>query len=275
MDIDKVVLGNRPSAVSLARNMVVLLNSDAVARHLGHPGHMAPFASAGLRNTARHGLVVHANLGLARSLVPGVGIAPVSALVLVMELEPKAFVNTPGDEAGALALVVVPRVDTAAFALVGIIIGHGARHGAGGGLRRGAGAFVLDVAAGAGLDVVVGHVAAVGSLVPDAVSVDGGAFSLAGDGDVLVLFEGLDDGGAGVGLGPAVDGGAGDGIGFGEGAEREGIRGESDELHGEGDVEDVEVCLKGVEREVESLFGGWCVVDEMDHGADDNGDLYT
>jgi hypothetical protein len=94
----------------------------------------------------------------------------------------------------------------------------------------GATALVRDIAVAARLDVVVGHVAAIGRLVPDAVALHVGAGRLAGDLDVGALAVGLLDAVVGAGPGAAVDRVAGDEVRAG-GSQGGGESGDGEELH--------------------------------------------
>ncbi|KFZ16990.1 hypothetical protein V502_04809 [Pseudogymnoascus sp. VKM F-4520 (FW-2644)] len=181
---------------------------------------MSGLTGIGLRNAPWHRLVVDLDADLASGLVPGVGVAPRGALVLVHKVDIEALVNTPRDETGALARVVVPAVDIAAGAgRVWVVVLDGAVAGcaaAGWGGRGGDGAGValgLDVLARTGLYVVVGDVAAVGGEIPDGVSVHAGARGLAGDGHGVALGVGLLDGVVCAGTGAAVDDAPSDGVG--------------------------------------------------------------
>lgn len=77
-------------------------------------------------------------------------------------------------------------------------------------------ALVGDIAGRAGLDVVVGNVAAVGGFVPQAVAEDALAGLLAGDLYVGALGVGLDAFVAGAGAGATVYAVGGDGVGRGQ-----------------------------------------------------------
>lgn len=75
-------------------------------------------------------------------------------------------------------------------------------------------AFLGDIAAAPGSDIVVGNIAAVGGLVPDFVAVHGGAGGLAGDCNIGTLLVALDYRVRGPWTRAAVDDIAGDGIGI-------------------------------------------------------------
>ena len=93
-------------------------------------------------------------------------------------------------------------------------------------------ALLGNVAIGARLDIVVGDVAAVLGLVPDAVAVDGSARRLARDGDLVALGVGPLGRVAGSRTRAAVDGGASDGIGSSVDANKgKSCGGEKRELH--------------------------------------------
>lgn len=92
-------------------------------------------------------------------------------------------------------------------------------------------AVLGNVAAGAGLDVVVAHVAAVGGLVPEFVTVDVGAGGLAGDAEVGSALVGLDDAVVGAGTGAAVEIVGVDGVGAGQGQGNGCGEGEEGEMH--------------------------------------------
>ncbi len=96
-----------------------------------------------------------------------------------------------------------------------------------------AAALGRHVARGAGLDVVVGDVAAVGGLVPERVAIDAGAWGLAGDLDVGTLLVGLDDLVAGAGTRAAVEGVGLDWVGAHHGHGGHEGENEERELHGE------------------------------------------
>lgn len=92
-------------------------------------------------------------------------------------------------------------------------------------------AVLGHVVAGAGLDVVVGHVAAVRGLVPKLVTVDVGAGSLAGDGKVGAALVGLDDAIVGTRTRAAVEVVSVDGIGAGQRQSNGCGEGEEGEVH--------------------------------------------
>lgn len=215
MDIVERALGNRACAIGPIVFVVVLLDSHRIARDFSNPSDVSSRPSIALRDASRDGLVIYTDASLARSLVPRIGITPCSALVLVVEVDTEALIDAPGDKAGALALEVVPFVGRAALALVRVIVRDGAGDLAAAATATGAAALGLHVPVGAGLDVVVGDVAAVGGFVPDAVSADDGAFALAADCDAVAFLVGFLHGVAGAGAGATVDGCAGDGVGEG------------------------------------------------------------
>lgn len=211
MDIVKRVLRDCARAVTLGRLEVVLLHGHGGAGDLGNPGDMARGSSArgssiALRDTPSDGLVVNTNARPACGVVPGIRIAPIGALVLVGEVDAEAFVDAPGDEAGALALEVVPLVDGAAVALVRIVVGHRAWDLTATRGRHAARALGLHVSIAARVDVVVGDVAAVRGLVPDAGPTDVGSGGLAGNRDTLALLVGLHHRKVRAGARAAVDG---------------------------------------------------------------------
>jgi hypothetical protein len=137
---------------------------------------------------------------------------------------------------GLTALVVVPRVDAAALALVRVVVSHGAWDAGGAAAARWA--LGGDEAVDACLDVVVGHVAAILCLVPDVVALDRGACGLADDFDVRALCIRLLDWVVGARAGAAVDSGARDGVGARE-ADGHSLEesGEDGDLHCEVEVE--------------------------------------
>lgn len=89
-------------------------------------------------------------------------------------------------------------------------------------------AFLGNVAGATCFHVVIGNVAAIGGLVPDAVALDVGAGSLAGDCNVGALLVGFDHGVRGSWAGAAVDGVSGDGVCVDNGGEE--CEGEGHEL---------------------------------------------
>lgn len=95
-------------------------------------------------------------------------------------------------------------------------------------------AVLGNVVAGAGLDVVVAHVATVGGLVPELITVDVCASGLAGDAEVGSALVGLDDAVVGARTGAAVEIVSVDGIGTGQGQGNGCGDGEEREVHGEG-----------------------------------------
>lgn len=101
MDIVKAPLRHSPLAVPLADVVVVLLDGDGLVADGGDPRDVAPVAGVGLRNAPGHGRAVDLDARAARRVVPRVGVAPVDALVLVVELDAEALVDAPGDEGGA------------------------------------------------------------------------------------------------------------------------------------------------------------------------------
>lgn len=204
MDVAKGALGHSSRPIALALGPVILLNSNRAPRNPRDPGDVAEAASVGLRNAPGLGRAVDGRPRRAGGVVPEVGVAPVGALVAVVEVDAEHPVDAEGDEAGALALVVVPGVDAAATALVGVVVrkdGDAVR-----GLVLDGGAHVGNVLLGARVDVKVGDVAAVRGLVPDAAAVDGGALGLAGDLEVLVVGVGADDARGLIRVGVAGDG---------------------------------------------------------------------
>ena len=82
---------------------------------------------------------------------------------------------------------------------------------------RAAAALCGNVVASASQDVVVGHIAAVGGLVPEGVSVDVRARGLAGDAELGTLSVGLHDAVAGTGTRATVEAIGLDGVGAGQG----------------------------------------------------------
>ncbi len=101
MDVIKAPLRHSPLAVALAHVVVVLLDGDGLVADGGDPGDVAPVTSIGLGHAARHGRAVDLDARAARRVVPRVGVAPVDALVLVVELDAETLVDAPGDEGGA------------------------------------------------------------------------------------------------------------------------------------------------------------------------------
>lgn len=77
-----------------------------------------------------------------------------------------------------------------------------------------AAAFLGDIAAAPGSDIVVGNVAAVGGLVPKLVAIDGCTGRLTGDCNVRSFIVALDYGVRGSWARAAVDGVASDGVGI-------------------------------------------------------------
>jgi hypothetical protein len=109
VDVHKLALLDSPRAVSLGVGVVVLLDGDLVAVDGRDPGNVARAAAAlvGLSNRSRLGRVVDLDTRLLGRVVPRVGVAPVEALVLVVELDAEALVDAPGDEGGAFWGVLV------------------------------------------------------------------------------------------------------------------------------------------------------------------------
>jgi hypothetical protein len=103
VNVHELALLDSPRAISLEVLVVVLLDGDVVALDGRDPGDVARAAAAlvGLRNASRLGRVVDLDARLLGRVVPGVGVAPVDALVLVVELDAEALVDAPGDEGGA------------------------------------------------------------------------------------------------------------------------------------------------------------------------------
>ena len=233
MDVVKTALGNRARAVTLPNAVVILLDSHLITRNLGDPGNMAPSSCIALGDAARNGLVVDNNASLACSIIPRVGIAPGGTLISVVELEAESLVDTPSDEASALALVVVPWINAAALALVGVVVRDRTGDAAAWGLRA-ARALLRDVAVGASFDVVVRYVAAVGGLIPDVVPVDAGSGGLARNVHLLALLICELHTITGTGSSAAVDGVASDGVGrIGEREKTEDKGDENSRFHGE------------------------------------------
>jgi hypothetical protein len=176
-----------PNAVLLLLHPVVLLNGDRVSVHSRHPCNMPIRSSVGMSDSTRLGGAVDLDTGRFGSVIPRVRVAPSGALVLVGEMDTKTLVDTLGDERGTLALVVVPFVDAAAV-IVNVVVFAGS-----GDLSRRLRAWALagHESVLAGLDIVVGHIAAILGLVPYVVTVDVVAVGLAGE---------LDVGGPGVGF---------------------------------------------------------------------------
>jgi hypothetical protein len=109
VDVHKLALLDGPRAISLRVPVVVLLDGDLVALDGRDPGDVARAAAAlvGLRNAPGLGRVVDLDARLLGRVVPRVGVAPVDALVLVVELDVEALVDAPGDEGGAFWGVLV------------------------------------------------------------------------------------------------------------------------------------------------------------------------
>lgn len=185
MDIVETALGNRSLSIALNPAIIVFLDLDRVTSNVINPSNMTVRSSIGLGNASRHRLVVHAYTSRLGSVIPAVGVAPVGALVLVVELDAKSLVDAPGDKTGALAVIVVPLVDTVALALVRVVVSHWAGDVS---TRRRATALVSDVVVATSLDVVVSNIAAITGLIPDCVAVDVGSFRLAGNFDVVALL---------------------------------------------------------------------------------------
>lgn len=103
MNIPKLALRHGARTIAAVVVVVVLLDGDVVAVHGRDPGDVAGAAAAlvRLRDGPRLGRVVDLDArGLGR-VVPRVGVAPVVALVLVVELDAEPLVDAPGDEGGA------------------------------------------------------------------------------------------------------------------------------------------------------------------------------
>lgn len=187
MDIIKGVLGNFARAVGLGMDIVVLLNSHVVTRHSCDPGYMACRASIALCNTPRDGCAIDANTSPASGFIPGIGISPVSAFILIRKVDAETFVDTPGDEAGTLALKVVPFVGWAATVLVWIVVGNWAGDVARTRWAPTSRALACHISVRASLDIVISDVAVVRSLIPDTVSANVSSCSLTGNGNLVAL----------------------------------------------------------------------------------------
>jgi hypothetical protein len=103
VNVHELALLDSPRAISLEVLVVVLLDGDVVALDGRDPGDVARAVAAlvGLRDASRLGRLVDLDARLLGRVVPRVGVAPVDALVLVVELDAEALVDAPGDEGGA------------------------------------------------------------------------------------------------------------------------------------------------------------------------------
>jgi hypothetical protein len=232
VDVVEGALVDGPNAVSLSHRPVVLLNDNRVSVHRRDPGDMPIRPSIGLSDSTRFGGAVDRDAGSSGSVIPGVRVAPGGALVSVGKMDTETLVDALCDERGALALVVVPLVDAAA-GVVNVVVFAGSGNLA---RRLRARALAGHEAVLAGLDIVVGHIAAVRGLVPDVVAVDVVAVGLAGELDVGGPGVGFDDRAGSRGLRTAVERvGVGQGIrcgrdqSYGGGQKRE--RSDDGKLH--------------------------------------------
>lgn len=130
MDVLESALGHGTSSIGLFLCIVVLLNSDLVTANLCNPSDVAARTGVCLGNRAWLRGIVDGYAACPGRLVPGIGVAPVVALVVVGELDAEALVDAVGNEAGALALEECPWVSAAAFARVRVVILDWARDGA-------------------------------------------------------------------------------------------------------------------------------------------------
>jgi len=240
VNVFESTLGNSPLSIALHLGVIVLLNGDLVAVDSNNPRDMAITTTTlvGLGDAARLGIVIDLDADLLRCIIPLERVAPDAALVPVGELDAQTLVDAPRDERGALALEVIPRIHAAAAALVWVVVGHRAGNAnaiSGAGTRAGARARALggDITIGAGLDIVIGHIAAVRGLVPKLIAVDAGASGLAGDLDIGALGVGLFDRVAGARTRAAVDIVARDPITLDKAGEGQGLKEARDdgELH--------------------------------------------
>lgn len=202
MNVAKGALSHSPPTVSLPCSPVVLLNVDVAPRYPRHPGDMPVRARVRLRDRACLGCVVDGSARLTRRGVPEVRVAPVRALVLVVEVDSQLAVHAECDEAGALALVVVPGIDATAAPCVGIVVRHGSERVI---------VYVCWRLADVGnirasIDDGIGNVAAVMCEVPDGAPIGTGAFCLASDGQLLTLCISADDTGLAIWQGVTGDG---------------------------------------------------------------------
>lgn len=120
----EIIFLNSPRPI-LILCVIIFLHSNlfSVLRHALHPSHVpqARPALVRLRDGAFLRRLVDLDSGFPSSIVPEIGVAPVLAFVLVGEFDLLYVVDAPGDEAGALALVKVPRVDVV-FGVAGVFV---------------------------------------------------------------------------------------------------------------------------------------------------------
>lgn len=93
-----------------------------------------------LRYSALFRYPIDLDFRIARSTIPEFGVAPVQAFVPVGEFDLFDVVDAPGDEADALALLEVPRVDVVfgvAGVFVGVVVAGAGEEGVGGGIGWG------------------------------------------------------------------------------------------------------------------------------------------
>ena len=103
-------LKHSPLSVLLLVCPVILLNRNLLLANFRDNRNMTKFSSVRLRNAPNLWRVVDFDARSLGSFVPGVGIAPVVAFVLVGEFH-AGFVEAVGDEARALALIKRSVVD--------------------------------------------------------------------------------------------------------------------------------------------------------------------
>lgn len=86
MNVVESASGNSPNTVSVA-TPVIFLNSNCLSGYFGNPGDMSVVTSIGLSNTACFWSMVNGDMSTTSCLIPGIGIAPVGPLVVVVELD--------------------------------------------------------------------------------------------------------------------------------------------------------------------------------------------
>lgn len=104
VDILERRLRHSPLSVLLLVCPIVLLNRNLLLANFRDNRNMTKFSSICLRDAPNLWRVVDFDAGSLGSFVPGVGIAPMVAFVLVGEFH-AGFVKAVGDEARALTLI--------------------------------------------------------------------------------------------------------------------------------------------------------------------------
>src|SRR5690606_26754162 len=114
--------GDRALGVGARLGLVVLLDHDLRAVHLGHVGDVAVGAAVPDGDVADLGFAVDLHSRLLGGVIPVLGVAPGDAFVGVGELDAEPVIDPPGGEGRALARPEIPGIAHVGAALVGVVV---------------------------------------------------------------------------------------------------------------------------------------------------------